>query len=267
MSNHSVLILGAGELASAAAVRLHRCGIAVSLTEIAAPLAVRRRASFSDAALDGSAVVEGITAKRAGEGGDAREILAAGKIPLFVVHGDPIVPPSYPGRPDVLVDGRILKGGHRLRLTSAPLVIGLGPGFHPGNDCHCAVETNRGPRLGAVLTDHPPENDTGVPGVIAGEGAARVLRAGAPGIFVTEREIGETIRAGEEAGSVGGAPVKAAIDGILRGLIRPGTAVTERLKVVDIDPRREVDVTALSDKALAVAGGVLEALLRFGGER
>jgi xanthine dehydrogenase accessory factor len=55
-------------------------------------------------------------------------------------------------------------------------------------------------------------------------------------------------------------PIRAVIGGVLRGLLRPGARVTAGMKVGDIDPRASRDdFEFVSDKALAVAGGVLEA--------
>jgi xanthine dehydrogenase accessory factor len=57
------------------------------------------------------------------------------------------------------------------------------------------------------------------------------------------------------------AEVRAQITGVLRGLIHPSVCVTEGLKIGDIDPRGERDhCFSISDKAMAIAGGVLEAV-------
>jgi xanthine dehydrogenase accessory factor len=57
-------------------------------------------------------------------------------------------------------------------------------------------------------------------------------------------------------------PVKAGIAGVLRGLLHDGLHVCQGMKIGDVDPRaaREHCFT-VSDKSLAIAGGVLEAAL------
>lgn len=247
-------------MASGTAVRLYDEGYRILLTEIPRPLAVRRLVSFSEAVYENRTEIAGVEAVRI-DSEDLRDrIWEEGAIPLLVLPGG-----ELPGgwRPNALVDGRILKKNHHLHRDLAPVVIGLGPGFAPPIDCHCAVETNRGPSLGALLLDRPPEENTGLPGVIAGYSAERVLRAGAAGEVVTSCTIGDLVRPDQEIARVGGVPVRTTIGGIVRGLIRPGTVVPEGLKIGDVDPRPDVDVHALSDKALAVADGVHRGLLRF----
>ena len=59
-------------------------------------------------------------------------------------------------------------------------------------------------------------------------------------------------------------PIKAEIDGVLRGLLPSGIAVRYGMKAGDVDPRcEESHCFTVSDKALAIGGGVLEAFLRF----
>ena len=70
------------------------------------------------------------------------------------------------------------------------------------------------------------------------------------------------IRAGEEIARVGGAPIAAPFDGVLRGLVHDGVRIEAGAKIGDLDPRGEPSYCfSISDKALAVGGGVLEALL------
>ena len=74
-----VLIKGAGDLATGAAVRLYRAGIPVVMTEVAQPTAVRRTVAFSQCMYDGAAQVEGISARRAEDAGAARRALERGR--------------------------------------------------------------------------------------------------------------------------------------------------------------------------------------------
>jgi xanthine dehydrogenase accessory factor len=80
--------------------------------------------------------------------------------------------------------------------------------------------------------------------------------------------IGDHVEAGQiiaeiqsETGNLG-SKIKSPFKGVLRGLIRPGLHVTKGLKIGDVDPRDDPAACYLvSDKALAIGGGVLEAIL------
>lgn len=254
-----VLILGAGELASGTALRLHRSGFDLLLTEIAAPLSVRRLVSFSEAVHGGEAAVEEARGRLVSNLAEAEAARWGGEVPVVV---DPGHETGLAWRPDAIVDARILKGRHGLRRGVAPRVIGLGPGFTAGDDCDFAIETARGHDLGRVLSRGPTTPNTGVPGTIGGESARRVLRAPQAGRFTEVRHIGDAVREGEEVARVGDRPVRSSLHGVLRGLLRDGAEVAEGTKVGDVDPRTGVNIRTVSDKAMAVAGGVLEALLR-----
>ncbi len=148
-------------------------------------------------------------------------------------------------------------------MNDAPLVIALGPGFKTGEDAHFVVETNRGHNLGHLLLSGSAEPNTGVPGPIEGITTDRVLRATADGLWENNLEIGSPAKKGDLVGSISGNAVTALIDGVVRGMIRPGIAVTKGLKIGDIDPRgsREFCYT-ISEKARAISGAVLEGILR-----
>ncbi len=253
-----VLIKGAGDLGTGVAVRLWRCGFGVIMTEIAEPTVIRRTVAFAEAVYAGRAVVEGIEARRVDGTPDVPECLRRGAIPVLVDSEGTI------GRSlgaDVVVDATLSKRNVGTRLADAPIVIALGPGFKAGVDAHAVVETNRGHNLGRVILEGEAEPDTGVPGVIAGAGSERVLRASKEGRFLAARAIGDRVLAGEAVGSVEGTPVVVAIGGILRGLLRSGLRVEAGLKVGDVDPRAVSEhCHTISDKALAIGGGVLEAI-------
>jgi xanthine dehydrogenase accessory factor len=166
----------------------------------------------------------------------------------------------------VIVDAILAKKNIGTSINDASLVIALGPGFEAGRDAHFVVETNRGHNLGRLLTTGSAEPNTGVPGPVQGITTDRVLRAPADGPWKNKVDIGDLVRKGDILRSVAGIPVEALIDGVLRGMIRPAITVTRGMKIGDIDPRsrREYCYT-ISEKALAVAGGVLEGILRIYG--
>lgn len=256
-----IAIKGAGELASAVAWRLHRSGMPLLvLLEREDPLAVRRGVSFSEAVYDGRKTVEGISASRAATPEACGRLWERGEIAVLIDPRGESLPRL---RPDVVVDAILAKRNMGTTLADAPLVIGLGPGFSAGRDVHRVIETNRGHNLGRIIEAGEAEPDTGIPGEIAGVSAARLLRAPADGLFIALRRIGEHAAAGETVGRVGETPVLSGIDGVLRGLIRPCTTVTKGLKIGDVDPRGDAAACrTISDKARAVAGSVLEAILR-----
>ncbi|MBC8448393.1 MAG: EF2563 family selenium-dependent molybdenum hydroxylase system protein [Chloroflexi bacterium] len=254
-----VLIKGAGDLASGVAWRLHRCGFPVVMTEVARPLAVRRGVAFAQAVYAGEMTVQGVTARREDDVAAARAALDAGIIPVLV---DPQAACRAALRPAVLVDGIMAKANTSTGLDDAPLVIALGPGFVAGVDCHAVLETNRGHDLGRVLWSSSAAADTRVPGDIGGQTERRVLRAPCAGRLHPRQAIGDRVRAGEVVASVDDEEVCAPFAGVLRGLIHESVPLTPGMKIGDVDPRavREHCFT-ISDKSLAIAGGVLETIL------
>ncbi|HVP15690.1 MAG TPA: selenium-dependent molybdenum cofactor biosynthesis protein YqeB [Terriglobales bacterium] len=255
-----VLIKGAGEQASGVAHRLFRCGFRVAMTDLARPTAIRRTVSFASAIEDGAIEIEGVRGAR-----HRLEDLAAPEaggwdhVPVIV---DPESRVVALWRPDVIVDARILKTNLDNRLEDAALVIGLGPGLEAGRHVHVAIETRRGHDLGRIVERGFTSPDTGEPGEIGGYARERLLRAPVSGTFESRRAIGERIAAGEEFGSVAGASIRAAIAGLVRGLLRPGLEVHAGQKIGDIDPRGDPALCrTISDKARTISGSVLEVVV------
>jgi xanthine dehydrogenase accessory factor len=254
-----VTIKGGGDLASGVAYRLSRCGFPVLMTETAQPLTVRRGVAFAQAVYDGQVIVQGVTALLVDSVPEVRQVLVKGAIPLLI---DPRAACRAVLQPVVLVDAIMAKANTGTRITDAPLVIALGPGFVAGRDCHAVVETNRGHDLGRVLWGGSASPDTGVPGTVGGQGARRVLRSPCAGRLQPLRAIGDTVEADELIATVDGSEVRAPFAGVLRGLIHESVELAPGMKIGDVDPRavREHCFT-ISDKSLAIAGGVLETIL------
>lgn len=259
-----VLIRGAGDLASGIALRLFHAKMEVVMTDLPHPTAIRRTVCFSQAILFGTMTVEDVTAVFAKTPEAAVSILKEKKIPVLA---DPEAACIAALRPDAVVDAILAKRNLGTKITDAPCVIGVGPGFTAGVDCHACVETMRGHTLGRVITEGSPIPNTNIPGLIGGFAGERVLRAPADGIFRQRLEIGDMVEQNEIAGYVGTEPMRCQISGVLRGLLADGTPVHRGMKAGDVDPRGEVSYCQLvSDKALAIGGGVLEAILRFSEE-
>ena len=254
-----VLIRGAGDLASGVALRLHRAQFPVVMTDIAQPTAIRRTVCFSQAIRFGKTTVEDAVGVRCRTAREVKSALEAGEIPVLP---DEMAACRAWLHPDVLIDGILAKKNLGTKITDAPLVIALGPGFCAGRDCHAVIETMRGHTLGRVIWDGEPIANTNIPGLIGGFAGERVLRAPETGIFHQLRDIGAVVESGEAVGEVEGKLMVCTISGVLRGILPDGTPVTKGMKSGDVDPRGNVqNCYTVSDKASAIAGGVLEAIL------
>lgn len=258
-ANVRVLVRGGGDLGSGVVYRLHRAGFPVILAELPAPLFVRRAVAYGAAVYEGQITVENVTARLVPDLAAADECLRAGDVPVMVDANGALLSDLAPA---VLVDARMAKRNLCTAQTDAPLVVALGPGFVAGQDCHAVIETQRGHNLGRVIWDGPATADTGQPGSVRGITGSRVLRAPADGHVEPQKTIGDLVQQGEVIATVAGQPVRASFDGVLRGLIHPRAVVTQGLKIGDVDPRaRREHCFTISDKALAVGGGVVEAVL------
>ena len=300
--NLLIICRGAGDLATGIIHRLHRAGHRVIALETDYPAAIRRQVSFCEAVYDGSAVVEGVTARLVPALADAETdtetysgendtpaahivsekwdssaieaVLEAGEVPLLIDQKGESIALL---KPDVVVDAIIAKKNLGTTIDMAPLVIGVGPGFTAGKDVHLVIESMRGHNLARIITDGMAQPNTGVPGNIAGFTSERVIHAPAAGYIHDVRKIGDIVQKGDEIARIYPdkesyvnalseyVPVNATITGIIRGLIREGYYFREGFKIADIDPR-ESELTncfTISDKARSIAGSVLEAVSAF----
>lgn len=260
-----VVIRGAGDIASGIALRLFRAGMRVVMCDLPVPTSIRRTVCFSEAIRLGETSVEGVRGVLCATPATARAAVEAGDI---AVLADPEAACARELSPDVLVDAILAKRNLGTTRDMAPVVIGVGPGFTAPVDCDAAVETMRGHYLGRVYYEGSPLPNTAVPGLIGGYAGERVMRAPADGVFEPCVEIGAEVRAGDVCATVAGEPMRATIDGVVRGLLQAGVRVTAGMKSGDVDPRcRPEYIRTVSDKASAVGGGVLEAILALSGKR
>lgn len=256
-----ILIRGAGEMASGIAWRLRKSGWReIIMTEIPRPLAVRRTVSFCEALFDSVQTIEGVSARKANSLFEAFQLNQAGQI---AVAADPECRIRSHFSPHILIDAIMGKRNLGTNKDQAELVIAMGPGFFAGLDAHYVIETNRGHDLGRLITQGSAAADTGVPGEILGRSSTRVLRSPADGVLISDRRIGDIVNSGDIIAQVNGHDLKTEISGALRGLIRPGTHAHKGLKVGDVDPRANTSYCGtISEKARALGGSVLEAILR-----
>ena len=250
-----ILIRGGGDLATGVAVRLHRCGFQVAIAELAQPLSVRRWVSFSEAVYDGRVNVEDVTSVSVGSAAEIEQAWAESVLPVMV---DPDLAMMEQISFDAMVDARLAKQVETPQLMRRIFTVGLGPGFTAGQNCHAAIETERGHTLGRVYWTGSTKPDSGVP-----EGdPRRVFRAPEDGTVEVLADIGSSVIAGDLMAKVAGLPVLAPLNGVIRGMIRPGIHVRKGVKIGDVDPRGDPAYCRMvSDKAFAIAGSVLEAIL------
>lgn len=253
-----VLIKGAGDLATGVAIKLKNCGFEVIMTEIYFPTTVRRTVAFSSAIFEDYYTVENITARLAKSYENIEKILENNEIPVIIDEKCEMLDEI---NPDVVIDAILAKKNVNTNKNQAEIVIALGPGFSAGVDCHAVIETNRGHNLGRCIYTGFAEKNTGVPGVINGFSSERILRANNDGIVSHCTKIGDLVVKNQKIATIDGVSVTAEIDGMIRGLIQSGCTVKKGLKIGDIDPRGDFACyTTVSDKARAIAGGLLESI-------
>lgn len=262
-----VIVKGGGDLATGIAHRLYQSHFNVVILEVAKPTVVRRTVAFAQAVIQAAPMtVEGVTARLAMLE-EVEKVLASSQIPILLASEPPEVRQVIADlKPIAVVDAILAKRNLGTHITDAPIVVAAGPGFTAGEDVHAVVETMRGHDLGRIIYHGTAIANTGVPGEVGGYTIERLIKSPAEGIFVGCREIGDTVAAGDIVGYVGDIPVKVNITGVLRGLLQSHLAVTQGMKIGDVDPRcRREHCFSISDKARSVGGGVLEAILHLRG--
>ncbi len=265
LQNWIVLVKGGGDLGTGVVFRLHRAGLRVLVTELPSPVVIRRKVALAPAVYEGVVEVEGMVGRRVERDGELDAVWERGEVPVLVDAEASVVARL---RPTAVVDAIMAKRNLGTHIDDAPIVVALGPGFVAGRDAHAVIETQRGHYLGRAIYNGAAAPDSGVPGSTQGVAAKRVLRAPAGGRFEALSKIGDQVEASQVVARVAGEPVRAAIPGVVRGLLADGLDVQAGFKVGDIDPRGVVAYCfQISDKALAVGGGVLEAILFLGRQR
>ena len=255
--NKLAIVRGGGDLATGIIYRLWKAGYAVLSLEIETPLVVRRTVSAASAVFDGSTVIEDMEAVRIDSLNDFS--FDRSRISVLV---DPEGESISILKPDILVDAIMAKRNLGTNKEMAPLVIGIGPGFSAPRDVDAVIETKRGHWLGRVIRNGSAIPNTGVPGLIKGYTIERLLRSPGEGYVIPVKSIGDSVIPGDVVAHVEGLPVCSQIEGIVRGLIHPSVKVKKGLKIGDIDPRGEREhCFSITDKALAIAGGVLEVIM------
>ncbi|MEA4973107.1 MAG: selenium-dependent molybdenum cofactor biosynthesis protein YqeB [Candidatus Metalachnospira sp.] len=253
------VIKGSGDIASGIALRLKHAKFDIVMTDLKQPTAIRRTVCFSQAIINGIVTVEDVTAENAKDIEEIRAVLDKGNIAVIADESAECIMEL---KPDIVIDAILAKKNIGTKISDAPVVIAVGPGFEAGVDCHAVVETQRGHYLGRVFLKGRAAENTGVPGNIGGYTVERIIRAVKDGMFRPVCGIGDVVEAGQTVAYVDDEPVKCLIGGVLRGILPDNTMVYKGMKSGDVDPRCNIEhCYSVSDKALAVGGGVLEACL------
>jgi len=256
-----ILIKGAGDLATGIGFRLFQAGYTVWMTDLPVPTAVRRKVSFSSCIYEEQITIEDVTAVFAKDFEDAQKIQKDNKIPIFA---DPAAHICKEYEPDIIVDAIMAKRNMGTTIMDAGLVIGIGPGFFAGKDCHYVIETKRGHYLGKVIKKGSAIPNTGIPGDVGGYTIERLIRSAGDGTFEPVAAIGDMVKKDQVVAFVSGKPIKANMSGLIRGMLQKGVTVRNGMKAGDIDARCEVEhCCTISDKARSIGGGVLEAVCAY----
>ncbi|MDD7305005.1 MAG: selenium-dependent molybdenum cofactor biosynthesis protein YqeB [Peptoniphilaceae bacterium] len=257
--NDLVIFRGGGDVATGSIQKVYRAGFKVLILEKEKPLCIRRTVACASAMFEGEIQIEDFKVKRVYDYEGIEKAFKEDFIPIIADEKGVYIEKL---KPLVVVDGILAKKNLGTTKDMAPITIGLGPGFTAGEDVDLVIETNRGHNLARLIFEGKPEENTGIPGNIQGFTSQRILRAPASGKIKVIEDIGSVVKKDQVLALVEGKVVKAGLDGMVRGMIKDGSEVSLGLKIGDVDPRvvKENAIT-ISDKARAIGGGVLEAIL------
>lgn len=260
------LIRGAGDIATGTIQKLVRAGFKCVVTEVINPSSIRRKVSLSEAIYEKKATVEDIEAVLCENLDEIGQYLDRYN-PVIIV--DPKLTILNKMKFDVVVDAILAKKNTGLKKEMAEITIGLGPGFEAGVDCDIVIETMRGHDLARIIEQGFAKKNTSIPGIIDGFSNERVIYSDFDGQFTHIKSISDIVNKEEIIAKVGDNYIRATLDGVIRGMIRDNFEVKKGLKIIDIDPRYEEveNCFTISDKARAIGGAVLEAIMMLENRR
>ena len=260
------LVRGAGDIATGTIQKLVRAGFKCVVTEVSNPSSIRRKVSLSEAIYEKKTVVEDIEAVLCENLDEIGQYLERYN-PVIIV--DPKLTILNKMKFDVVVDAILAKKNTGLKKEMADITIGLGPGFEAGVDCDIVIETMRGHDLARIIKQGFAKKNTGIPGIIDGFSNERVIYSDFDGQFTHIKSISDIVNKEEIIAKVGDNYIRATLDGVIRGMIRDNFEVKKGLKIIDIDPRYEEveNCFTISDKARAIGGAVLEAIMMLENRR
>jgi hypothetical protein len=169
---------------------------------------------------------------------------------------------------DILVDARMQK----YRVTPdlrrlAGTTIGLGPGFSTDVNCDLAIETRPG-RSGLVVPEGWTDAADGIASPLGDAGAERFHYSRSSGRWHSAIEIGSRVFKGFVLGHLAGEAVRAPCDGIVRGIVRDGSDVPAKVKLLEIDARgRHAQWTGIDGRGRSIADAVGRAVTAHAASR
>lgn len=255
------IILGTNEIASAIAVRLSWERFRVVLSHDPFPPVIRRGMAFHDALFDDQVAVDGVVGQRAETALEIVDALALrGRVAVTHLQLTDLITLRAPL---AIIDARLQK--HRVTPDLrglARLAIGVGPKFAVGENCDIAVETHPA-KTGALLDAGETRDADGIARALGGVGKERFVYSPRAGVWRTPLDIGAQIFKDFVLGHLDSQPIKAPMDGFLRGIARDGAAAPADVKLVEIDPRgRAACWTGTDERGRAIAEAVIAAMAR-----
>jgi xanthine dehydrogenase accessory factor len=259
MNTGRVLVLGGADVGSAVAHHLFLLGWKVLISERERSSHARRGMAFTDALFEGQATLAGVTALLQPDLPAVEACWQRGDAVPMVTLPEAVILSAL--RFDVAIEATMRRHLVPPDIRAlAPLVVGLGPGYTPGRNCHLAVETQWGETMGEVLRNRAPAARAGGPQPLGGVARERFAVSPDAGVWSTRCLLGQPVREGEELGHVGEHVVRAPIAGHLRGLTRDGVEVGKGRRIAEVDPRAEPHIFGLGERPQAIAHGVVKAL-------
>lgn len=255
-----VLVRSGGNIASGIIYRLHRAGFPVIVSEVPIPKMLRREASYGAAVHNGEVVLERLISRHVSIS-EVKATLKEGVIPVVTAPYKELLERF---KPTVVVDSIHAGVNVGTSYVDAELVIAAGAGFVAGEDVDVVVEVTRGYTLGRCLYEGSAFSAEKARIMNETNPRERLTYAPKAGLFTARRHIGEMVAKGEVIGHVDDVPVHAHIQGCLRGILMTGLMVDMGDKVADVDANvNEANCFSISDRALAIGGGVVEAVLAW----
>ena len=272
--SEKVLILGGDTFGSAIAVYLHKAGFDTVIVLSPEETPLQRPICFSDVKYVGKKVIDGSEAILIDENilsisnnKNLREQWLAAiqfhlddrKIPVFINENYPEFLDSL--NPKVIIRSDITKKMD-VPLESAPLIIGLYPFHHTGEDCHFVIETRLNFLLGTRFSEDPKNQPAHEP--LFFKKAFEDVISPLEGVFISESEIGEEISFSDTIGTIENIKIKSPYNGQIWGLMHSGRIARKNEKLAQILLGQSTEGFHHFDfRHKATAGAILREVLQF----
>jgi hypothetical protein len=222
------IVLGCNDVGSAVACALHGAGWSVVLVDDADPPWHRRGMAFTNAWYIGNAELDGAGACFCASLKSIPSVLAHGMIAATTWSWGSVADALHA---KLLVDAGRSRHRSEVLRGRVPLTIGIGPDHVTGENVDVALEGHDAAK-GAT-----PQMQSQSADELAAVWRRRsyVVASTRYGRFMTERRIGESVRAGEKIGSVANETIAAPASGVLLGLAARGARIEPGDELVEVD--------------------------------